>query len=177
MHRFSSLLSRSLTLFAVAGLLTLWTTPTSGLAQSEVPDDPLAELTALGDAMAAIGPEGGGSIRAKADVDPKVRARKRDKRNFDGRVDSIKVGSFPAVAVRVRVSRPAKDGPGKGLQRNALVVLVPVYKVEGGAVAMQDEATRLNAGAFYLKAGDRVVVRLGENIKDNLWQAEYIERK
>ena len=42
-------------------------------AQDDV--DPLAELAALGDAIAETGPEGGGSIRAKRDVDPEVAKR------------------------------------------------------------------------------------------------------
>ncbi len=159
----------------IFGLLLLLGT-TYAYAQVEG-TDPLAELAALGDAMAATGPEGGGSIRAKRDVDPKVSARKRDKRNFEGKVESIKVGGFPAVAVRVKVTRPAKEGVGKAVKRNTVVVLIPKFKVAAGEVTMSDDATRLNAGAFYLQPGDRVLVRVGENTKGSLWTAEYIERK
>lgn len=151
-------------------------------AAEEAPDsgeegDPLAELAALGDAMASLGPEGGGSIRAKRDVDPKVAARRKDKRNLEARVESVKVGGFPTVALRIKVTRPAKSGPGKSVKRNSSLVIVPAYQVSGGQVALKDPDTLRNAGAFYLKSGDRVLVRLADKPDGKLWRAEYIERK
>ena len=65
----------------------------------------------------------------------------------------------------------------KKIAKNTKLVLVPKLKVKGKAVALDDDATLINAGAFYLKKGDKVVVRLGANKKSNLWEAEYIERK
>lgn len=139
--------------------------------------DPLAELAALGDSLSDAGPEGGGSIRAKREVDPSIAKRKTDKRNLEARVEDVRTGKFPAVAVKLKVLKPAQDGAGKGLSRNATLVVLPQLKVAGGKVDMGDEPTRLNAGAFYLQSGDRVVVRIGDNKKGDLWTAEYIERK
>jgi hypothetical protein len=145
-------------------------------AGSEAEVDPLAELAALGDAMADEGPEGGGSIRAKKDADLQRSKRIKDKRNFEAKVQSVQAKSFPIVAVTVKVTRPGKEGPGAKVGRNQIVVVVPKLKVEGKSVAMEDEETRRNAGAFYLKAGDKVAVRLGAN-KGKYWEADYIERK
>ena len=143
-------------------------------AQDDV--DPLAELAALGDAIAETGPEGGGSIRAKRDVDPEVAKRMKDPKNFEGKVEMVKLGRFPAVAIKIKVTKPAKDGAGKSIKRNASLVVIPKLKVDSGKVAMEDGSTLINAGAFYLKKGDKVLVRLGAE-KGKVWEADYIERK
>jgi len=148
----------------------------SAQVSAQADDDPLAELAALGDAMAEEGPEGGGSIRAKRDVDPAIAKRKGDKRNVEGKVQEIVSGKFPFVAVKIKVSRPAKEGDGSKFKKNELLVVVPKLKLEGKRVAMDDGDTRLNAGAFYLQSGDRVLVRVGAK-KGQVWEAEYIERK
>ena len=143
-------------------------------AQDE--DDPLAELAALGDAIAETGPEGGGSIRAKRDIDPAIAKRMKDPRNVEGKVEVVKVGKFPAVAIKFNVTRSAKEGAGKDVPRNGSIVVLPKLKVDGGKVALADGDTLVNAGAFYLKKGDKILVRLGKN-KGKVWEAEYIERK
>lgn len=163
---------------AVPVALALVFATSAALAQDDDDDDdPLAELAALGDAMADEGPEGGGSIRAKREVNPEVAKRKKDKRNIEGKVEEIKTGKFPNVAVKIKVLKPAKEGEGKKVKRNDSLVVVPSLKISGGNVSMNDPETRLNAGAFYLQVGDKVLVRLGENTKGKLWKAEYIERK
>jgi len=160
---------------ACAVALALVFAAPAAFAQDE--EDPLAELAALGDAMADEGPEGGGSIRAKREVDPEIAKRKKDKRNLEGKVEEIKTGKFPNVAVKIKILKAAKEGEGKKVKRNESLVVVPQLKVDAGNVAMADPGTRLNAGAFYLQVGDKVLVRLGENTKGKLWKAEYIERK
>lgn len=138
--------------------------------------DPLAELAELGDALADDGPEGGGSIRAKKDADLTRSKRIKDPNNFEAKVDSVKGAKFPLVAIRLKITKPAKKGAGKALKRNQQIVIYPKLKVSGGKVALEDGATLINAGAFYLQKGDKVVVRLGTQ-KGKLWEAEYIERK
>ncbi len=147
-----------------------------GAPAAEAEADPLAELAALGDAVAATGPEAGGSIRAKRDVDPAVAQRQSDPRNAEARVETVKIGKFPMVAVRLKITKGAKQGPGKDLAKNATIVIVPKLKVDAGKVSLEDPETALNAGAFYLQNGDKVLVRVGEK-KDKVWQADYIERK
>lgn len=139
--------------------------------------DPLAELAALGDAVAETGPEGGGSIRAKKDADLTRTKRLKDKRNVEGRVEAISSARFPLVAVTVKVRRPAADGAGKtAVKKNDTIVVVPKLAFDGKQPKMTDDGTRINAGAFYLQKGDKVMIRLGAKSK-NVWEAEYIERK
>ncbi len=138
--------------------------------------DPLAELASLGEAMAETTPEGGGSIRAKKEVDTTRQKRLKDPRNLEGKVESIKTGAFPAVAIKVRIAKPAKDGPGKSVKSGDAIVVVPKLKIDAGKVDLADADTRLNAGSFYLQGGDRVVIRLGA-AKGAVFEAEYIERK
>lgn len=159
---------------ALAALCLMLAAP--AVAQEGADVDPLAELAALGDAMADAGPEGGGSIRAKRNVDPEEAQRRKDKRNIEARVEQLNTGKFPAVAVKLKVLKPAKEGEGKDIKRSQTLVVVPALKIEGSSVAMEDPQTRLNAGAFYLQVGDQVLVRLGAQ-KGNVWTAEYIERK
>lgn len=138
--------------------------------------DPLAELTALGDALADTGPEAGGSIRAKRDADLTAMKRLDAPENVEARVEAVKVGRFPTVALRLKVLRPAKSGSSKAIERNAELVVVPKLKITDGDVALDDAATLVNAGAFYLQKGDKVAVRLGAQ-RGKIWEADYIERK
>ncbi len=142
----------------------------------EAQTDPLAELAALGDSVADTAAEGGGSIRAKKDTDLSRDKRLKDDKNLEAKVEVVKLGAFPAVAVRLKVTKPAKVGAGKDVKANDVLVIVPKLKVEAGKVALNDPDTQLNAGTFYLVEGDKVAVRLGQK-KDKVWEAEYIERK
>jgi hypothetical protein len=156
-------------IFLVVGFLGF------GVIASAQSDDPLAELAALGDAVASSGPEGGGSIRAKREVDPAVAQRQGDARNYEAKVEEVKGGKFPVVALRLKIMKPAKQGVAE-VKKDGMIVIVPKLKVDAGKVDMNDADTRLNAGAFYLQPGDKVLVRLGAN-KGKVYEAEYIERK
>jgi hypothetical protein len=143
----------------------------------EAQTDPLAELAALGDSVAESNTqEGGGSIRAKKDVDLTRDKRLKDGKNIEAKVESVKSKTFPIVALVLKVIKPAKEGAGAAVKANDTVIIVPKLKVDGGRVAMDDPDTMMNAGSYYLQAGDKVMVRLGQKTKDT-WQAEYIERK
>ena len=80
------------------------------------------------------------------------------------------------VALRMKVSKSAKEGPGKAVKKSTSLVIVPRLKVTAGSVELEDPDTLVNAGAFYLKRGDKVMVRLGPE-RDGVWEAEYVERK
>ena len=138
--------------------------------------DPLAELAALGSAVSEKQPEAGGSIRAKKEGDVARTQRLNDAKNIEAKVDEVTTKTFPLVALKLKVQKPAKDGAGKDMKANDTVVVVPKLKVTGTAVDVTDPATQLNAGAFYLQSGDKVAVRLGAN-KGTYYEAEYIERK
>lgn len=163
---------RALVLALAVGMLVASTAGAEGQAES----DPLAELAALGDSVAEAAQEGGGSIRAKKDADLTREKRLKDPRNLEARVEARKTGTFPTVALRLKVLKPAKEGAGKDFKASEALVVIPKLKVEGGKVSYGDADTVLNAGSFYLQEGDRVVVRLGAS-QGKVWQAEYIERK
>ena len=91
-------------------------------------------------------------------------------------MEAVATKGFPLVALTVTVLQPAKEGAGKDLKKNDKVVVAPKLKVEGASASLSDPATSINAGAFYLRKGDRVAIRLGEN-KGKYWEAEYVERK
>lgn len=139
-------------------------------------EDPLAELAALGDALGDSGPEGGGSIRAKRDVDPAIAAQLKDKRNVSGKVEAVRLGKFPAVAVRIKVVKPAESGPGQDFQQNDEIVVVPKMKVSAGRVDMSDPDTVTNAAAYYLQEGDKVLLRI-DSKRGSAWQVAWIQRK
>lgn len=161
----------------IAGCAIAMIAATAYAQDDEEDFDPLAELAELGDEAVDTGPEGGGSIRAKKDADLTRSKRVKDKRNIEAKVEEVITKSFPIVAIKVKVSKSAKEGEGAKIAKNTKLILVPKLKVKGKAVALDDDATLINAGAFYLKKGDKIVVRLGKNKKSNLWEAEYIERK
>jgi hypothetical protein len=138
--------------------------------------DPLAELAALGNAVAETQPEAGGSIRAKKEGDVGRSQRINDPKTVEAKVDEVSTKAFPVVALRLKVQKPAKDGAGKDLKANDTVVVVPKLKAAGSGFDLKDASTTLNAGAYYLQQGDKVAVRLGEK-KGSYYEAEYIERK
>jgi hypothetical protein len=140
----------------------------------EAVENPLAELSALGDEMVATGPEAGGSIRAKRDV-PLDRLA-RDPCELEAKVEEVVRGTFPLAAVRVRVLQPPVGGPGSGLEKNQVVVLLPRLAMDQGRVAYRDAATVRNTGAFYLKRGDRLRVRLEERRAGGQWWFTSVER-
>lgn len=138
--------------------------------------DPLAELAALGNAVAETQPEAGGSIRAKKEGDIGRTQRINDPKNIEAKVDEVSTKAFPVVALRLKVQKPSKDGTGKDLKGNDTVVVIPKLKSAASGIDMKDESTARNAGAYYLQQGDKVSVRLGEK-KGGYYEAEYIERK
>lgn len=157
----------------LASLILLMAAP--AFAADAKDPDPLAELSAMGNTLADNSQQGGGSIRAKRDVDASFFKRTKDPKNFEAKVEMVQQGKFPGAVVQLRVVVPAKEGPGKDLAKNDAVVVIPRYKVEKGQFLMTDPDTLINAGSFYLQNGDRVAVRLGQK-RDKLWEAEYIER-
>jgi hypothetical protein len=137
--------------------------------------DPASAMKDMGDQLAMENPEGGGSIRAKKEPDTSAVQRKNDKKNIQARVISIKKGAFPQVALVLKVVKPAEDGPNKSA-KDAQIIVVPNYKLAGKTVDLADQASVLNAGAFFLAEGDTVFVRL-EAQEGKLWKAAYIERR
>ncbi len=147
-----------------------------GVASASVDADPLAELAALGNGMADSALEAGGSIRAKRVGDKDAAKRLKDPRNAEVRVEEVRVGTFPLVALKVRVIQPASQGPGAGVKKNDVLVVTPAVKVVQGKADTTDAASLWNIGAYYLQDGDKVMVRVTSQT-GKVWSAEYIERK
>ncbi|MBI5509158.1 MAG: hypothetical protein HY903_10430 [Deltaproteobacteria bacterium] len=160
--------------FIIANGLVLFLA--AGVGAEEAAADPMAELAALANDAAGAGPEGGGSIRAKKDPDMSQSKRLKDPKNLEAKIDAVLVRDFPLVALTVVVLQPAKDGAGKDVKKNDKLVIAPRLKVDGKTVALADPDTVVNAGAYYLRKGDKVAIRLGAN-KGKYWEAEYVERK
>lgn len=137
----------------------------------------LEELQELGDAAAAeVEPSGGGSIRAKKEVEL-ARANRLDRDgNLLAKVEALLRGRFPLVALRVRVIRAARTGKGAEVGTGAILVVAPEVATRGQEVDLSEPANQLNAGAYYLKPGDKVAIRLGEK-RGETWIADYVERK
>ncbi len=135
---------------------------TAAPTPSPADDDPLLALRSLGDALAEQAPEGGGSIRAKPEVDTSRAQMLAQPENLLAVVGEIQRGRFPLTAVKVRVLRPAQAGAGSRLQPGDELVLLPLLKLVGDTPDLSDQATVRNQGAYYLKVGDKVRVCLGE---------------
>ena len=151
----------------------LWVTP-SALANE---DDPISSLQELGDALLDEPDTAGGrQSAALKSRDRLSQLRLQDTRNLEARVTGIKKGSFPTVALKVKVVKAADEGAGAKVQKNQTLVVFPRLKFAAANVDLDDDPTLLNAGAYYLQRGDRVMIRLGYQ-RGRVWEADYIERK
>ncbi|MEE2959846.1 MAG: hypothetical protein VYA34_03810 [Myxococcota bacterium] len=168
----------------VAGfLLTFPVAPkidkTSALAEevSVAEEDPMMLFASLGDALMASEVEVGGSIRAKRHKDKLLALRLRDPRNLEGKIVSVRKASFPTVALKIQVMKPPRNqGASDGFERHEEIVIFPKLVFAGLAPDMRDPATLVNAGAYFLRPGDRVMVRVSAK-RGRVWEASYIERK
>lgn len=132
--------------------------------------DPLAALAGLG---ASTGPsetpEGGGSIRASkptpmAALTPEVGTL------FEADVVEVVRGTFPVVSVKVRLKKLAKNVTFKNKLRygNMVEAVVKLGNI-------RERQTQQTLGAYYLKKGDRVSVRLLERDEGG-YATDWLER-
>ena len=131
--------------------------------------DPLGEVAALGGVLGGEGPEAGGSIRAAKPTphDPSHR--------FTATIDSIKVATFPHATLVLRVRSPAKDGPHSKLVAGDKITGTLMFATDAGHIDFADPDTQRNVGAYFLRAGDAVVVHVVKADK-TAYQIDYIER-
>ncbi len=145
-------------------------------AQTPPDSDPLAELAALGNSVAEAEVEGGGSIRAKKEGDTAKLQRLNAPDNVEARVEAVTQQKFPLVAIKIKISKPGKAGKGTEMAKDQVLVVIPKLKAAGAHIDLTDADTVTNAGAYYLKKGDKVAVKLGAQTDKAYW-ADYIERK
>lgn len=117
----------------------------------------------------------GSSLRAKKAADlAKLFA---DQKNTAlGKVVSVKPGAFPKSVVIVQVLRGPTGPEGAKIRKGAKIAFTPVLKMKGAAVDWSDEDTQLNAGAWYMRANDKVRIKLGKEDKGG-FEAELIDRE
>ena len=145
-------------------------------AEEAMAEDPFAAMMALGEAMVVDNVETGSSVRAKKGLDPLIAARLKDPMACEAKVVAVSRASFPSVALQLSIVRPAKAGPGSTFKSKDTVVVFPKLTYKSGKVDYKTEFTLNNVGAYFLRAGDRVVFKPGGS-RGRVWEAIFIERK
>ena len=138
-------------------------------------DGPEDDLTTLAEVSVATDDvDSGSSLRAKktADLERLLSDRAR---TAVGKVVSIARVSFPQTEVRVRILR-APSGPlGNVIRKGKTLVFVPQFKQKEGTLDLADAETQTNIGAYFLRKGDRVRIRVGQR-RGGRYAAEIITR-
>ena len=167
-------MKRVIALAASAALATALMVLPNALASEA---DPLKGLQDLGDELLDESDASGGQPSASTrSRDRLSQLRLQDARNLEARVTGIKKGTFPTVALKVKVVKAADEGAGAKVQKNQTLVVFPRLKFAQATVDLLDDPTLTNAGAYYLQRGDKVMIRLGYQ-RGRVWEADYIERK
>jgi len=132
----------------------------------------------LGAIAAAIGGEdvdSGSSLRAKRSADAEKLLADSAVTAL-GKVVSIGAGKFPETTVVVKILRGPTGAAKDEVRKGANVSFVPKIEKSGDQPDWSKEATQLNAGAWFLRAGDQVVVRVGNKTKGG-FEALLIDRQ
>lgn len=138
-------------------------------------DDTIGLLADAADTSESFG--SGSSLRAKTTAkkgwasDPKATAI--------AQVVAVKRGEcFPLAEVVVRVLRGPTGPLKKAAKKGAVLTLKPaMVMTKAKKPVLKDDAAVDNAGAWFLKKGDKVDVKLGRRLKAKLIQAERIQRR
>lgn len=117
----------------------------------------------------------GSSLRAKKTADL-ARLFADAGTTAQGKVVSVTPGEFPHATVVVQVLRGPTGALAASLKKGAKVTFKPVLKMSGKAPDWNDEDTQVNIGAWYLRAGDQVRIKLGKQDKDT-FEAVLIDRQ
>ncbi len=132
------------------------------------------DLGALAQASLGSDDDSGSSLRAKktAAVDKKFSDRSL---TAEGTVDSVSEAAFPDVVVKVKIVRQPSGALGEKIRKGQTIAFTPAMKKNGAALDLADEDTQLNLGAYYLKKGDTVRVKIGAADKEG-FVAELLTR-
>jgi len=86
-------------------------------------------------------------------------------------------GAFPQVALKLKVRRAIAAGALKGKVGAGKIIEVSVLLgPQGGAVDFTQPSIQRNLAAYYLKKGDRVIVRVAEGTGGQVL-VEWLERR
>lgn len=118
--------------------------------------------------------DSGSSLRAKTTADLKKLLGDRAT-VAQGQVVSVSQGAFPAVTVNVRVLSGPTGELGKTVRKGQTLAFQPIFQKKNGQLDLGHTPTQTNLGAYFLKAGDRVTVKVGK-AGDKGFEAELITR-
>lgn len=117
----------------------------------------------------------GSSLRAKKSADM-AKLLADSKTVVLGKVDKVGFGKFPHTTVTVQVLRAPTGALSKTIRKGKKIKFTPMIKATGKSPDWSDEATQLNAGGWFLKKGDRVLVKVADPVKGG-FAATVIDRQ
>jgi hypothetical protein len=120
--------------------------------------------------------ESGSSIRATQAADFSGVMGKKEEL-LTAKVVEVKHQKFPLVLVTVKITQIPKGLAIAGVKNGSKITVLPRVKSKNGMVDPKDEASQLNLGAWYVEAGDTVLLRLEGGPKDNVWIAAAFDRR
>jgi hypothetical protein len=132
------------------------------------------DMTLLAAAAMEGESDSGSSLRAKTTADLKKLLGDRAT-VAQGQVVSIVQGAFPEVTVSVRVLSGPTGELGKTVRKGQTIAFTPTFTKKNGQLDLAHTPTQTNLGAFFLKAGDRVTVKVGKATPKG-FEAELITR-
>lgn len=130
----------------------------------------LAKASAEGDDS-----DTGSSLRAKKTADLE-KMFKDQAVTAQGTVVEAGGAKFPQAEVTVNILRAPTGDLGKDIRKGKKVKFRAALKMKGQDVDWSDANTQVNAGAWYLQKGDKVLVKVGKGA-NGVYDAEIISRQ
>jgi hypothetical protein len=123
------------------------------------------DFGALAEAAAEDDEDGGSgsSLRAKKSADL-AKLFKDEKVTAIGRVVKVQQRSFPSATVTVQILRGPKGALGKEIRKGKRTTFIPALATKGKTPDWSREDTQLNAGAWFLRTGDKVRIKIGKQM-------------
>lgn len=134
------------------------------------------DLGLLAAASLDDGIDSGSSLRAKKTGDLKKLFKDRAT-VARGQVVGVRTGAFPKVIVKVRILSGPTGELGKTIRKGKTIAFVPAFEMnKKGKPKLSDTETQTNLGAYFMKKGDRVKVKVGQALKKGRYEAVVITR-
>lgn len=143
------------------------------LSEIEFGDDD--DFGALAEASMEDDLDSGSSLRAKKVADLK-KLFSDSKSVAIGKIVRVQKGVFPNTLVTVQILRGPTGQLGQQIRKGAKINFEPVISKGNKSVSWKNESNQINAGAWFLKRGDKVVVRIGKPLKGG-FKARLLERR
>lgn len=119
--------------------------------------------------------DSGSSLRAKKTAD--LDAMFKDQAvTAQGTVVDAGGTKFPNAEVTVTILRAPSGDLGKDIRKGKQVKFKPEFRMKGNDVDWSDPSSQMNAGAWFMKKGDRVLVKIGKG-SNGAYEAEVIARE